>query len=588
MFNKKFFSSFAFIKGIFYAAFFVLIFLASITYRHIQELESNREAILKTYEVSLELEKLISYIKDAETGDRGFVLSNDSTFLEPYSNARDKVNESFAILRKTTFKDSLQQSHLNTVYNLVERRFIYFKKEFSTPHEFQENLKTGNQIMDSLRLEVNQMITNEKKLIHYNDEIYKINSSNTPLILFSTFLISILTIVLGYLRISKNYQRLLKSNRQLKIYDELSNQSQILGKYGTWVYHISRNEFLFSDNYFRLFGLEPNQKTTKMEDFRCMIVEEDRESHKQNFQNSLKDENNTPINFKIKRNDTGEIRYLRTKTKLIQDAKGLKSVISTTRDITEDYQKSLLIEERNKELERTNQELLEFNHVASHDLQEPLRKIQTFISRLEEKEIEQLSENGKAYFERIKNAATRMRILIDDLLQYSRTSRAQVSFTSVDLNETLENALAELSESILEQKAIIEIKKLPIIQGVEFQLEQLFTNLISNSLKYRKVEETPKILIYAEDCIAANEPDIKDNSEKKYLKITFSDNGIGFDQEFAEKIFNLFQRLHNKTDYPGTGVGLAICKKIVENHKGYIVAKGKPQQGSQFIVYLPN
>ncbi len=587
MLNSKFFNSFSFIKGIFYTALFVLIFLASITYRHIKELEEIRESMLKTYEISLELEKLISYIKDAETSDRGFVLSNDSTFLEPYSNARDKVNNSFFILRKATEKDTLQQVHLNRIYNLVDRRFIYFKKEFSTRHEFQENLKTGNKIMDSLRLEVNQMIANEKRQIHNNDRIYRISKSNTPLILFSTFLISILTIVFGYVKISKNYQRILKSNRQLKIYDELSNQSQKLGSYGTWIYHISKNEFLFSENYFNLFGLNPQLAFPKIDLFRPLIVEEDREKYRKNFENGLTNENNPSITFRIKRKDTNELRYLRTKTKLITDKNGLKSLICTTRDITDDYNKALLIEERNQELEKTNMELLEFNHVASHDLQEPLRKIQTFISRLEEKETESLSENGKMYFDRIKSAASRMRILIDDLLQYSRTSRSQDIFTAVNLKLMLSNSIAELSEIILDQKADIQYPDLPVVKGIEFQLEQLFTNLISNALKYSKPGIQPVIKITSEEITASKESAIADNTNRKYLKLTFTDNGIGFEQEFAEKIFNIFQRLHSKTDYPGTGIGLAICKKIVENHKGYILAKSIPNEGSQFIVYLP-
>src|SRR5690606_10209734 len=154
-----------------------------------------------------------------------------------------------------------------------------------------------------------------------------------------------------------------------------------------------------------------------------------------------------------------------------------------------DYEKTQLIEERNKELEKTVKELTEFNHVASHDLQEPLRKIQTFISRIEEKEEQNLSESGKTYFERIKNAASRMRILIDDLLQYSRTSRTKNDFEKVDLNTTIENAISELSETIKEKKAVVDFDKLPQVNGVVFQLNQLFINLVSNSLKYAKEDE---------------------------------------------------------------------------------------------------
>ena len=238
-------------------------------------------------------------------------------------------------------------------------------------------------------------------------------------------------------------------------------------------------------------------------------------------------------------------------------------------------------------MEKTVKELTEFNHVASHDLQEPLRKIQTFISRIEEKEQNNLSDNAKIYFERIKNAASRMRILIDDLLQYSRTNRTKNNFETVDLNTTIENAIVELSELIHEKDASINYDLLPTINGVEFQLTQLFINIISNSLKYAKEHEVPIISITCEEINAKNDPNLNSTESKPFYKITFTDNGIGFEQEHAEKIFNLFQRLHGKTDYPGTGVGLAICKKIVDNHNGYIFAKGEPNIGASFSIYFP-
>jgi len=225
--------------------------------------------------------------------------------------------------------------------------------------------------------------------------------------------------------------------------------------------------------------------------------------------------------------------------------------------------------------------------VASHDLQEPLRKIQTFISRINDKEKDNLSEFGIEYLGRIEKASNRMRVLINDLLQYSRTNRTEKIFEKIDLNEQLINSFLELSQNIEDKKAIINHSELPKVNGISFQMQQLFTNLLSNSLKYAKENVAPIINITCSDTVAKNESKLKDDTSKKYYKIEFTDNGIGFDQENAEKIFLLFNRLHGKTEYQGTGVGLAICKKIVETHDGHIFATSKLGEGTTFTVYLP-
>jgi light-regulated signal transduction histidine kinase (bacteriophytochrome) len=179
-----------------------------------------------------------------------------------------------------------------------------------------------------------------------------------------------------------------------------------------------------------------------------------------------------------------------------------------------------------------------------------------------------------------------MRILIQDLLQFSRTNKAEKVFEEADLNSLLENSKQELAQIIEDKKAVIENNELPILNVIPFQIQQLFTNLISNSLKYSKEDTTPIIKINC-STIVANEEEILPNNNTKYHKITVADNGIGFEQEYAKKIFILFNRLHNKNEYEGTGIGLAICKKIVENHKGFIFAKGTANEGATFTIYLP-
>lgn len=587
MFKSKLFDSLGFIRAVFLIAFFILIFLASITYRHIKELDKISDSITNTYEISIELGQLISFIKDAETGHRGYIITNDSIYLEPFIDARKNVNRSFQNLNNTIQNDAKKELQLKRIYDLVDRRFSYFKNHFSNKKEFNDDFKNGKLVMDSLRMELDNMLNTENKLLDSKGRLYRYNNSNTPLIVFSTFLISILILGLGYLRIIKNYNDLINQNIRLKIFDESSKQAEILGKYGSWLLNLEDKTFNYSDNQFRLLGCEPESFLPTFENSLDAVHPDDREILIEAFQQAETSELLPLIHYRIIKKDTLEVRHFRSTAKIFVDRLGNKNMIGTTQDISDDFNKTQLIELRNKELELNNKELMEFNHVASHDLQEPLRKIQTFISRIEYKEKDHLSETAQSYFEKIQEASNRMRILIDDLLQYSRTSRSEKTFEITDLNTIATNAISELSENIEEKKAEIHVEKLHQVQGIPFQLQQLFINIIGNSLKYSKTEEAPLITISSKKVKASKTPKLNDHSKKEYIKITFKDNGLGFEQKYAEKIFQLFNRLHGKKEFPGTGVGLAICKKIVENHKGYIFAKGKPDEGAVFEIYLP-
>jgi|GEM_PF-494104 len=270
------------------------------------------------------------------------------------------------------------------------------------------------------------------------------------------------------------------------------------------------------------------------------------------------------------------------------------AVLVIARDISETIKnEELLIHlnesltAKNTELERSNTELASFNHVASHDLQEPLRKIQTFISRIIDKDEINLSEKGMEYFRKIQASAGRMQKLIDDLLTFSRTNKADQQHETIDLNVLIEIVQRELSQNIEEKNAVIEVDRFPVIEGISFQFHQLFMNLIGNALKYSRPDVPPHIALRCEEVVAGNYEFLHAPADKDYYKLTVSDNGIGFEQQYARQIFDLFQRLHGKTEYSGTGIGLTICKKIVENHNGYIMAEGEPGKGSVFTVFLP-
>jgi light-regulated signal transduction histidine kinase (bacteriophytochrome) len=234
---------------------------------------------------------------------------------------------------------------------------------------------------------------------------------------------------------------------------------------------------------------------------------------------------------------------------------------------------------------QSNASLEEYAYVASHDLKEPLRKITTFSDRILASQYTALGEDGKVYFNKIILAANRMQKMINDLLSVS-TILGNNAYELCDLNVILAEAIQPLDHKIEENKAVIESDSLPSVSAVPSQFRQLFQNLIGNSLKFARpgvpshIKISHKIVTHK----AVEQYDLA--KAKRYLQIEVEDNGIGFDNQYAGKIFAIFQRLHGKTEYDGTGIGLTICKKVVENHSGAIFAKGNPGKGTIFTVII--
>jgi len=275
------------------------------------------------------------------------------------------------------------------------------------------------------------------------------------------------------------------------------------------------------------------------------------------------------------------ILWIGTKTE-IQEQKNQKEFLEKA---VENRTVELL--QANKSLKNMNKELEAFTYVSSHDMQEPLRKIQTFAGRLMEKESQNLSDTGKNYFHLMQSAAERMQTLIQDLLTFSRLNTSDRKFELTDLNTIIEEVKKDFREAIEEKKAIIEVKGICEVKIIPFQFQQLMQNLISNALKFSNPKVPPHITISSVN-IKVNKENIGNLMRgKEYCHITISDNGIGFENGFSEKIFEVFQKLHSKDEFAGSGIGLAIVKKIVENHNGFITATGELNKGATFDIYIP-
>jgi light-regulated signal transduction histidine kinase (bacteriophytochrome) len=241
----------------------------------------------------------------------------------------------------------------------------------------------------------------------------------------------------------------------------------------------------------------------------------------------------------------------------------------------------------NDELKAANKELANLNWISTHDLKEPLRKIQIFASKVLDRENPDLSAQVKDSVERMRFAAEKMQLLIEDILTYSKTGNMEKVYESVDLNKILDTVLVEIAENIEEKKAVITFGDLPTLNIIPFQIHQLFVNLLTNALKFSKDQVTPIVNIEVEIVSSEQVPKEKSPLASEFYEVSFQDNGIGFEKEYEHRIFDVFQRLHPTHKYPGTGIGLAICKKIMENHSGFITADSELGEGSRFSLYFP-
>jgi light-regulated signal transduction histidine kinase (bacteriophytochrome) len=265
----------------------------------------------------------------------------------------------------------------------------------------------------------------------------------------------------------------------------------------------------------------------------------------------------------------------------------LKRVIGIARHIPVKKNSEKARERIIRDLNRSNKELEEFAYVASHDMHEPIRKILTFCERIKTRHHEGLGEEGSMYLDRISSSAVNMRALIDNLLEFSRVTRGSRSFIECDLSKVISSVLSDQELRIEETSTDVRVESLPELQCVVPEMRQLFNNLIGNALKFQR-RDVPAII-----SISSSKLSHKEKSEhllpfdQTFYQINIEDNGIGFEPRYGDKIFEIFQRLHGKAEYSGTGIGLAICKKIVENHEGIIFATGEPAKGSVFSIILP-
>ena len=572
---------------------FTLFFAASISYKQIQSLNDSGKRVLQSYRINLELEQLKAYAKDAESSERGFLLTRDSTFLHLYQEALGKVNQSLENLTLLTFDNMQQIKQLDEVKNLFNKRLDFLAEELRLDRYNISVLDTdasiisqGRELMTLAVAEVDTMIASELKVLRTRESDHDKYIRFSPFSILFVVLLALSVFIIAYNKINRDLKNLTKTNNQLLINKEIFEHSEQIANISNWCWSKDENKLTYSNNLYHLLGCQPNE-VEATGNFIEFVHPDDRQFVFEASQGVTDELVGSVIFYRVIRKD-GVLRHFKSSWKVIIDNYGKTFIIGVNADITEQYNKDKMIGDKIADLEKSNKELSAFNHIASHDLQEPLRKVQIFISRIREKDFESFPENVKEYFAGIERATTRMQMFIEDLLLYSRASNVEKVFELTDLNMILENARQELSQRIEEKNVMIrQSSLLPTLNVIPFQIQQLFNNLLSNSIKYSKPDLAPVITIIPRLISSKGLPVSVGNPKRRYYKISISDNGIGFDPEHSDDIFKLFYRLHQKSDYSGTGVGLAICKVIVENHKGFIQAASTPNVGTTISIYLP-
>ena len=381
---------------------------------------------------------------------------------------------------------------------------------------------------------------------------------------------------------SQKMQRLINEEREvlLKVAEQVANM-------GSWKWSKKNNELIWSDGLFKILGKSPSLSKPSWDSFLENVHSDDR-NEMQRFLNELKANNYGPrLDYRIELDD--RIRYLSMITKPVQEGNEVThDILGTIIDVTERKLYENQLKQYTSELKRSNEDLEQFAYVASHDLQEPLRKIRAF-GDLASKHQQKLEGPKTEYIQRMQSAAARMQVLIEDLLLFSRVSRNTNAFELLPMTSLMEEVIEDLNEQVRRENGRLSIDKLPDIHGERTQIKRLFQNLISNAIKFHKPDESPHVVITGKiikytEVMQEFQTTV---TPGEYVQYVVKDNGIGFDEKYANKIFNIFQRLHGRNEYEGTGIGLSICRKIVMNHKGYIAARSRENVGSEFIVILP-
>jgi signal transduction histidine kinase len=585
----------------------VILIVSVITYRNLENYTEEVRFVRHSNEVIKQAQLILSTIKDAETGQRGFQLTGDTTYLDPYFSAIAELPRELKLL-DSLVSDTEQEKNVDSLKILVRDQFMIIANILANVERsglymdrYESNLLARSKTnMDAIRIIGNKILNQEKLIFEARTSTENAYKKITPLSLLFYTIIALVGVIFLFTRIvisldkSQEAERLLSENLvqqklQIALLEErkvLLNEAESLSQMGSWKWTESNNEVVWSEGLYAIVDKKPGLFVS-LDTFLENVIPDDKPVVEKFLHEVIAEKHGSKIDYRIMKGD--QLRYLSVTAKPQSSSPKMEGVIlGAVIDVTESklYEKQL--QQYNAELKRSNEDLEQFAYVASHDLQEPLRKIRAFGDRLTAKFSSQLMEQGVDYIMRMQAAAARMQLLIEDLLSFSRVSRAG-EFQLLDSRAVLTEVLEDMDLQVKQEEADIRIGALPEFHGDKQQIKRLFQNLIGNAVKFHKPDERPVVDVSGK---LLEKPEVDSEvrlplTGTQFVRFSIKDNGIGFDQRYSDKIFNIFQRLNGRTAYQGTGIGLAICRKIVENHRGYIAAKSIEDIGSEFIVIFP-
>jgi two-component system, LuxR family, sensor kinase FixL len=576
--------------GLVLAALLTLL-VAVEAYRTIAALLTTVDLVAHTRQVQTAVAELVAAIQDVESGQRGYVVTGDAAFLEPRRAALRTLDEQLDELRNLIADNPAQVQRLTVLRDLIGRKVAYSQQVVDA--RAQEGFaaaaarmatQEGREFMRNIRALTDGMEDEERHLLEVRSAALRTSRlyASVTYVGFVVIALGLLGLVYGVVRrdISERVraaETLRQAAAQIRdLYDRAPCGYHSIGPDGTFLE--------INDTELSWLGRTRAEVIGKMK-FADVLTPESVARFEREYPRFIQRGRVRDLEFEYVRPDGSVLPVLLNATAITDPSGAYVSSRATTVDLSERQRAECLLIER-QALERTNTELQEFAYVASHDLQEPLRKIQAFGDRLRSKHAAALPAEADDFLRRMQNAGARMQTLINDLLSFSRvTTRAQ-PFVPVDLAAVAREVVSDLEGRIEQTHGRIEVGELPTIEADATQMRQLLQNLLGNALKFHRPGVEPLVQVSGH-VLNGSQASRTQPSAPSACEIRVADNGIGFEERYLDRIFTIFQRLHGRNEYEGTGLGLAICRKIVERHHGHITAHSSPGQGATFVVTLP-
>ncbi len=575
-------------------ALVMLATIAVITYRSTHGFLNTAQLVARSRHVLEVQESLRRNLIEAENNVRGYLLAADEQYLPAYDRAQQGLIDDFNALKILTHDRTEQQRQLDALRPLLAKKSAILKSAMTTRHTTGieaaamilgdgEDQRVSTEMRELLEAFVNE----EQQLLVQREQFTRdIGRSTTAIIIVGTVLSFIIlgTAVVFILRdiaARRRAEEALAEEHNLlrSVIDAMPEHVFVKDVQGRYVLdNVAHRQFIGANRLREIEG-------KKSDDFLPLDLAQqfmtDDEKVLRNGTRVLNREEQI-----IDRH--GNICWLSTTKVPLRDVDGnCIGLVGVSSDISIRKRAEERLRLTAEQLRRSNYELEQFASVASHDLQEPLRKIQAFGDRLQRKCGEAVGEEGRDYLGRMQDAARRMQTLLHDLLTLSRVTSQARPFEQVNLGGIVHEVVGDLEVRIEQSSAKIEVGNLPTIDADPAQMRQLFQNLISNAMKFQRHGSAPEVFISAKIREMTEEQLPGASAGDEICQIMVQDNGIGFDEKYLDRIFTVFQRLHSRSEYEGTGIGLAVCRKILDRHGGIISAKSAEGQGATFIVTLP-